>query len=43
VKGSDVRRNGEVENLNGVKPNERVVKRSWVKFKWEEVKCRQVQ
>jgi len=31
-----------VGNLNGVKPNERVVKCSWVKFKWEEVKCRQV-
>ena len=29
-------------NLNGVKPNEKVVKWSWVKFKWEEVKCRQV-
>jgi len=31
-----------VGNLNGVKPNERVVKCSWVKFRWEEVKCRQV-
>jgi hypothetical protein len=27
-----------VGNLNGVKPNERVVKGSWVKFKSEEVK-----
>jgi len=36
-----VRWNGVVGNLNGVKPNERVVKCSWVKFKWEEVKCRQ--
>ena len=25
--------------LNGVKPNERLVKCSWVKYKWEEVKC----
>jgi len=32
----------EVGNLNGIKPNERAVKCSWVKFKWEEVKCRQV-
>jgi hypothetical protein len=31
-----------VGNLNGGKPNESVVKCSWVKFKWEEVKCRQV-
>jgi hypothetical protein len=23
-----------------VKPNEKMVKCSWVKFKWEEVKCR---
>ena len=37
-----MRRNGAVGNLNGVKPYERVVKCSWVKFKWEEVKCRQV-
>ena len=29
-----------VGNLNGVKPNERVVKCSEVKFKREEVKCR---
>ena len=29
-------------NLNGVKPNERVVKYSWVKFVWEEVKSQQV-
>jgi len=36
---SDVRLNGAVRNLSGVKPNERVVKCSWVKFKWEEVKC----
>jgi len=28
-----------VGNLNGVKPNEGVVKCSWVKFKWEEMKC----
>jgi hypothetical protein len=33
--------------LNGVKPNERVVKCSWVKcswvkFKWDELKCQQV-
>ena len=33
---------GAVGNLNGVKPSDRVVKRSWVKFKWEEVKCRKV-
>jgi hypothetical protein len=32
-----------VGKLNGAKPNERVVKCSWVKFKWEEVKCRQAQ
>jgi len=31
-----------VGNLNGVKPNERVVKCSRVKFIWEEVKCREV-
>ena len=24
-----------------MKPNERIVKCSWVMFKWEEVKCRQ--
>jgi hypothetical protein len=30
-------------NLNEVKPNERVVKYSRVKFKWEEVMCRQVE
>jgi len=35
--------NRAVGNLNGVKQNERVVKCSWVKFKWEEVKCRQVE
>jgi len=34
--------NGAVGNLSGVKPNERVVKFSWGKFKWEEVKCRQM-
>jgi len=34
VKCSDVRWNGEVENLNEVKSNERVVKCSLVKFKW---------
>jgi hypothetical protein len=28
-----------VGDLNGVKPNERVVKCNWVKFKLEEVKC----
>jgi hypothetical protein len=43
VKCSDGRWNGAVGNLNGVKPNVRVVKCSWVKFKWEEVMCRQVQ
>jgi len=42
VKFCDVRLNGTVGNLYGVKPNERVVKCSWVKFKWEEVKCRQL-
>ena len=42
VKSSDVRWNGAVRNLNGVKPNEKVVKCSGVKFKREEVKCRQV-
>ena len=42
VKCSDVRWNGVVWNLNGVKPNERVVKCCWVKFKWEEMKCWQV-
>jgi len=31
-----------VGNLNGVKPNKRVVKCSWVKFRWEEVKFQQV-
>jgi hypothetical protein len=35
VKRSDVKWDGAVENLNGVKPNKRVVKCSWVKFKWE--------
>jgi hypothetical protein len=42
VKHGDERWNGAVGNLNGVKPNEWVVKCSWVKFKWEEAKCRQV-
>ena len=42
MKCSDVRSNGAVGNLNGVKPIEMVVKCSWVKFKWEEVKCREV-
>ena len=42
MKSGDVRWNGEVGNLSGRKPNERVVKCSWVKFKWEKVKCRQV-
>jgi hypothetical protein len=32
VKCSDVRRNGAVGNLNGVKPNERVVKCSEVEM-----------
>jgi len=41
VKCSDVKWNGTVGHLNGVKPNERVVKCNWVKFKWEEVKCQQ--
>ena len=31
-----------VGNLNGVRSNERVVKCSWVKFKWEKVTCRLV-
>jgi len=39
-----VRLNGAVGNLNGVKPNEKLVNCRWVKFKWEElsisvVKC----
>jgi len=42
VKCSDVRWNEAVGNSNEVKPNERVVKWSWGKFKWEEVNCRQV-
>ena len=42
VKCSNVRRNVAVGNLNAVKPNERLVKCSWVKFKREEVKRRQV-
>jgi hypothetical protein len=29
-----------VGNLNEVKPNERIVKCRWVKFKWEQVNCR---
>jgi hypothetical protein len=33
VKFSEVRNNGAVGNLNGVKPNEKVVKCSLVKFK----------
>jgi hypothetical protein len=33
VKCSDVRRNVAVGNLNRVKPNERAMKCSWVKFK----------
>ena len=37
-----MRGNGGVGNLNGVKPNERVLKCSWVKFKWAEVKCQKV-
>jgi hypothetical protein len=39
---SDVRWNEAVGNLNEVKQNERLMKSSWVKFKQEEVKCRQV-
>jgi len=39
MKCNDVRWNRAAGNLNGVKPHERVVKCSWVKFKWEEVKC----
>jgi hypothetical protein len=51
LKCSDVRWNGEVGNLSGVKPNESVVKCIPVKFKmrgsevstsvvmWSEVKC----
>jgi hypothetical protein len=35
-------KNEEVGNLSVFKQNERVVKCSWVKLKWEEVKCRQV-
>ena len=31
-----------VGNLSDFKPNERVVKCSWVKFKWEEVMFEQV-
>jgi hypothetical protein len=38
----NMKSNGAVGNLNGVKPNERVVKCRWVKFKWEEGKCREV-
>ena len=37
--------NGAVGNLNGVKPNERVVKCSWVKYsgvKCSWVKCSEV-
>jgi hypothetical protein len=34
VRCSDVRCSGGVENLNGVRTNERVVNCSWVKFKW---------
>ena len=34
--------NGGVGDLNGVKSNEMVVQCSWVRFKCEEVKCRQV-
>ena len=45
VKCSDVRLNGVVGNLNVVKPNERGVKYSWVRFKWEDWsvdKCREL-
>ena len=38
VKCSDVRWNGAVGNLSGVKPTGTAVKCRWVKFKWEEVK-----
>jgi hypothetical protein len=40
---SDVRWSAALVNLSGVKPNDRVVKCRWVKFKWEKVKCRQLQ
>ena len=46
VKCSDVRWNGAVGNLNGVKPNEMVVKCRWVKFnerKWSVDKWNEVQ
>ena len=43
MKYSEVKWNGAVGNLTAVKPNERVVKCSWVKFNWEEVKSRQVE
>jgi len=33
---------GKDIGMYGVQPNERVVNCSPVKFKWEEVKCRQV-
>jgi hypothetical protein len=42
VKWGEVKWNGAGGNWNGVKPNDRVMKCSWVKFKWEEVKCRQL-
>ena len=43
MKCSDVRLNGAVGNLNVFEPNDRVVKCGWLKCKWEEVNCRQVQ
>jgi hypothetical protein len=42
VKCSDVRWNGAVGNLNGVMPNETIVKCRWVMCELEEVKCQQV-
>ena len=40
---SDVRWKEAVGNLNGVKPNESIVKGRYVKFKWEKVNCREVE
>jgi hypothetical protein len=42
VKCSDVGENGAVGKWNGFKSNERIVRCSWVKFKWEEMKCQRV-
>jgi hypothetical protein len=38
LQGRDVRWKGAVENLYGIKQNEKVVKCYWVKFKWVGVK-----